>query len=447
MSFLNSLRKAFGLTPETDDVIADDIDATPSTSSAPTEDSAQEGTPRHINDGEVPTVSAEMKGKIFEHVVAVFNQSLPDFLSKSVDPAAQRRLLVESLDRSTTEYLNGLMAEAERYAEARLKNAVENSRRESERLTAQMQALEQQRNTLREQQLSADRRRRATDDKLTLLEQRLADVEAEREQYELENKSLLNKLKVAEIQPGVVDDLTKELESLRKQVAEGGKSETVVDNTLLDAAKAETEAVKAELAEKSRLLDETTDALEILQKNNAELKAANERYLAEEENLRTSMEMSQTMYNDMQQKFVTEREQREAMQNDIAEAQKILAQVGQLQQQFAQVEDIIRKRDERIERLKSTNKKLKDEVANLKEQLSMTPSTGLFGISNEAYPNEDAVVPEMAALEDDFVCPEWFVSTPAPNQPSLRVEDPSFGYSEPPRKPRQPDNEAQLSLF
>ena len=49
-------------------------------------------------------------------------------------------------------------------------------------------------------------------DRVTDLEAQVERLEAEREQYELENKSLLNKLKVADIQPGVVDEMSKEIE-------------------------------------------------------------------------------------------------------------------------------------------------------------------------------------------------------------------------------------------
>ena len=54
----------------------------------------------------------------------------------------------------------------------------------------------------------------------------------------------------------------------------------------------------------------------------------------------------------------------------------------------------------------------------------------------------------MTAIEEDFECPDWFVSEPAPGEVShLRASDIDFGYQEPPKKPRKPENDAQLSLF
>ncbi len=52
----------------------------------------------------------------------------------------------------------------------------------------------------------------------------------------------------------------------------------------------------------------------------------------------------------------------------------------------------------------------------------------------------------MATLEDDFECPDWFVSQPAPGEGSLRTSEEPFGYTPPARK-HTPENDAQLSLF
>ena len=67
----------------------------------------------------------------------------------------------------------------------------------------------------------------------------------------------------------------------------------------------------------------------------------------------------------------------------------------------------------------------------------------------EAHADEEIkkVASEIAAIEDDFECPDWFVAEPGPNTASLRTDDSEFGYTEPPRKPHKPDSDAQLSLF
>lgn len=420
MSFFSAIKNAFGFGPdndfEYDADTCDDADAPEAPTVANDTSEAVEGLT------EVPTlpeIDTAMKARIFEGVVAVFNSNLPDFLAKSVDPEAQSRLLAETLDKDIDNYLSGLMLVAEQYAEAKLKGATENALRESERLRSDMQQIEQQRTSLREQQLSADRRRRALADRVNDLEAQLASVEAEREQFELENRSLLNKLKVADIQPGVVEEMSREIERL-KALAEGKEQPAAAADTAeLEAARAEAQKLSGELAD-----------------------------------IRTQQEMSQAMYNDMQNQYAAEREARIAAEKSLDEARKIIESVAEIQSQMEQVEEVIRKRDQRIEKLKTNNKKLREQLAAADNALKAARAMrddGLFALA-DAERQSDApgsiTAEHMTAIEDEFECPDWFVSQPAPGEVSpLLQPDSEFGYQEPPKKPKRPENDAQLSLF
>ncbi len=423
MSFASAFKRIFGL--DSDDY-SENIDTTAEDADVQVHTGADSGSDEP-DDTPVPTVSAEMKAKIYEGAVALFNQALPDFLSRSVDPAAQQRLLAESIDKSVDQYLDSLMQQAEQDAEAKLRASVEASKRDAEQLRAEMQQLEQQRTSIREQQLSADRRRRAMADRVTDLEGQVERLEAEREQFELENKSLLNKLKVADIQPGVVDEMSKEIEELKQRLAQG--------ESATDTAAAE---------EYERRIAEAAQAAE-------KEKAALQQTI---DDLKQQAELSQGMYNDLQQQLSAEREAHKTDSDELAQARKLLEEVNEMQAQFAQVETIIRKRDERIEKLKASNKRLRDEVTAVKEQLAAVEGPNLFGYAEasaqaEAHADEEIkkVASEIAAIEDDFECPDWFVAEPGPNTASLRTDDSEFGYTEPPRKPHKPDSDAQLSLF
>ena len=318
-----------------------------------------------------------------------------------------------------------------------------------------MENLEQQRSALREQQLSADRRRRALADRVTDLEAQLAKSDAEREQFELENRSLLNKLKVADIQPSVVEEMSKEIESLRKQLREGTTPDAVPASELQvkldEALKARDEAVQ-------KLADVQVEADGMIAKARAEAAgaaAACEKAERAFEDCRTQQQMQQQMYNDLQSQLAAERETVRKLQQEKAEAVKIADSVVELQAQMTQVEEIIRKRDERIARLKAANKQLKDRIAELEEvaKRAVERDDGLFNLPPEPSDADkknkqilDAEV--LSAMEDDFECPDWFVSEPAPGETSpLLASDSEFGYQEPPKKPKKPENDAQLSLF
>lgn len=409
MSIFSKLGRALGF--ETSDDFLDEVieseSASPAAEALPSP--APEGTSELVT---LPVIDPEMKGRIFDGVIAIFNAALPDFLARSVDPAAQRRLMVAALDKSADEYLSSLMLEAERYAENKLKVAVDASHREAERLKAEMQQLEQQRTSLRESQLSADRRRRALADRVSDLEQKLATAEADREQFQLENKSLINKLKVADIQPGVVDDMAKEIEALRAAAKEGGA--IMPDPAVAEALEAKTKEAEA-----------LTQAV-------ADLKEQQERSMA--------------MYNDLQEKLTAEREARAAAEKQLDEANKMLDEFAQMQTQLEQIEDLINKRDQRIEKLKASNKNLKHELDTLKSQ-HVNPAQETIKFEEEPAEIEPEKASEMAALEDDFETPDWFVADPGPGPMPLHTDDPEFGYREPPQKPRRPENDAQLSLF
>jgi len=433
MSFFDAFKRALGFGPDPDlisdsdtvddpDVVAESADASEPRKEA--EDSSAD-TPA------APSVDPDIKARIFDGAVAVFNEALPSFLRDTVDAGAQSKKLAEALDKGLDEYLTNLMSVAEQYAEARLKGAADTARRDAEKLRADMQLIEQQRVSLREQQLSADRRRRALSDRVTDLEQQLANAEAEREQYELENRSLLNKLRVADVTGATVAEgavpavATAELKEARTALAEAKSAAEQAEATAGEFRRnAEESMRRAEAAEK-----ELADAL-------------------------TREEMNLAMYNDLQNTLVGEKAERRRLEESLAEAKTIVDSVAQLQLQMGQVEELIRKRDERIEKLKSTNKRLREQLAEKEKALEAVhrADRGLFNIDAEA---DEAVVrhtavksEDLGQIEDEFECPDWFVSEPPPGEVSpLLQSDVEFGYQEPPRKPRKPENDAQLSLF
>ncbi len=436
---------------------------------------------------EAPAIDPKMTEQIFQGVLEVFNSALPDFLARSVDLEAQKQLLLESLDASLKQYLNDLMVSAERYAESRLRNESEMSRREAERLRTEMQQLEQQRTSLREQQLSADRRRRALADRVNDLEGKLEAADAEREQLQLENKSMLNKLKVADVQPGVVEEMSRCIDDLRAQLAaKEGNAPTTVGSASESSNSITESTAAAEAAAENKQLQEALAATQAdLEKSRAELAELQQR-IADNQ---TQAEMVQTMYNDLHNQYVNERQARESIENELtdsrnafarleqelsdgkaacvsleqeltdsrsackdlekelAEASGLLEQVNEMQEQFGKVEAAIHKRDERIEKLKATNKRLREELASARNQLSAADEVNLFAIAETEATAKSEAPKDLPPLEDDFEVPEWFVSEPGPDAPSLQTSSEPFGYSQPVKKPRKPDSDAQMTLF
>ncbi|MDE6276866.1 MAG: hypothetical protein K2M06_02040 [Muribaculaceae bacterium] len=456
MSFLKSLKSAFGFGPDPtvddeDKLLADDSF---SAKAVPGAVEAANAEPEPAP--EAPVLDPRAVRGIFTSVVSVFNESLPQFVSASIDTKAQEEFLYKTLDQSLKDYLTRLVQDARVYAEGAVRHENHETLAELARLRQEKESLEHQRSSIKEQQLSADRRRRAMADRVQDLEQQLAALEADREQFELENKSLLNKIKLSEIQPAVVEELSAEVERLRAQLAAAGSAPG-------DAAATPAPDPAAEAA-----LESANEKIAALEKDLA----------AREEAPRTATEM----YNSLQHELVEERRKaadasagiaadldaanagirnlrKELEEKDaqLDEAARLLKGMEQLNAQMLQVETAITKRDERIKALQQKNRDLRSRLDKAEKRLSgaLTPSLP-FGDSGLADPHEDYNSDNMIAtspirpedLDDGFREVDWLTGTP-PKGTIVRSEltDEEFGYQEPPRKPKPKDHDSQLSLF
>lgn len=148
---------------------------------------------------------------IFTRVVEIFNQSLPDFLKKSVDPVRQRQVLFDALDTQIKEYFEHYERNVERRVQSRFQTDRYKLQEQIDTLRDKAKATEEENSNARNLQLSAERQKRALSERVHDLEKQLATLEAENEQYILENKSMANKLRVASITEDGGDDMRRQL--------------------------------------------------------------------------------------------------------------------------------------------------------------------------------------------------------------------------------------------
>lgn len=247
MSIISRLSSAFGFSSDPDDdIIADD----------PMSETATED--RY--NGIAPTENIEDAAavdRIFEHVVRVFNQNLPEFLRNSVDEKAQRQNLYAMLDADVKAYLVRLRETVEHENRQRWdkeKLALQANLREFEQRTREF---DEQRRDITQKHLAADRQRRSLADKISTLENRNAQLEAEIEQVQLENKSLVNKVKVMQVYEKEVDELRTALQSANDGIA---VAEIPTTSQIADYEK-RVEELQHELQLRQTLLDEQSDAL------------------------------------------------------------------------------------------------------------------------------------------------------------------------------------------
>lgn len=362
------------------------------------------------------TGSEDMRYDIFEHVVEVFNKALPDFLARSVDPEAERKLLFDSLDQGLKDYIGRLAVDSDRRCEERWNDEQIQLRVEMDKLRQKGEQMEAERTSLKERQLSAERQKRALSNRLKDLEMQVERLEAEREQFDLENKSLLNKLKVMAVQNPETADVLRD-------------TGFTVEN-----------------------VDELQRKLKETEKENATLREQLEQ-AAERQTL------SDSMSADLRKRLA-------AANKDVEDLQAITEQVAIVQQAIEERDQTITSQREKIGRLKARVEELEKPAPAPIRASVMAEEAPAQSPAKEATPKsrkyarrrEEEIIIAPKITDDDLLDVEtgfadhnWFgVEEPEPEAPasvSKTNDSDDFGYRAPEPKPKPYDDGMQMSLF
>lgn len=455
MSFFSKVLNTLGFGSETDEY--DDKASNEVTDDSAPADAAEPA--------DVPEADQLMVRSIFNKVMDIVNSSLPDFLAKSVDPERQKQYMFDALDESMKSYILSLDRAARQRCEALWQQERLNLQSEMDKLKTQARQLEDKRSELKERQLSADRQKRALSERVHDLEAQVLKLEAEKEQYELENKGLINKAKVAAV-------LEKELEELRSAGHNPAPAPAVPDPELTARIETLTAEVDALKAEKQHLLDaceaaQTKDKMEDsmveeMRRITAESKARVRELESELESLHKEYGLVSARLDDANARIqeVTAKDS----ENEVTHAQ--LEEINAQVERFAEVKD---KLDHRIAQLKenlqkvqneneslretiksnlfqhaATEKQLREELDALRVRLAAKPEAA--SVARPVKTRKRAVADaDTSDVEDVITNTDFLTSAPDPGRFPGK-EDNEFGYTAPPRKPR-PDNKAQMSLF
>ena len=413
----------------------------------------------------------KMKHEIFAQVVSIFNESLPQFLKSSVDEAAQKKYLYDALDVSVRSFIENIEVETRKSCEVRWHNERLSLATEIDGLKKVNKELELTKEESKKQQLSADRQKRALMTRVHDLEMQVSSFEAEKEQYELENRSLVNKLKAS----NVVD---RDFEELR---AENTKLQEELNNSKLQIAKLTSN-------------ENYTSPHQVLS-NNEELAAQNEALTKQIEQLRVKEEMSDAIINELNEKASTSLRQLEELQaeretlkssledaicqlqsksTELSESKHELEILDQIQDEVLKFESIKSEKDSKINELEQEILHLNSQIKTLEEESESLKSTIEQNLYNQAI-SEDLLKKEInqlkelqknvapkkskrkaitsnvkiSAIDESIIDADWLISTP-PEGTVTRPVSPTtgedFGYQAPPKK-TTPENEAQMSLW
>ena len=262
MPFFDKIRQALGFSDGEDDIddaiIRDDTPSgmyrhiRPNAATAQDTSRAEDTKPAAATEQTSPATAADEADRaaaIFDRVLEVFNQSLPDFLKQSVDPEAQRKYLYKSLDDGLKAYIANLKDQAAREAEARWRKDNDALQTSVKNLEQRAREIEDKRTEISQKQMSSDRQRRALSERVHDLESTVARLEAEKEQFELERQSMVNKLKVAAVYEKENTELHEQIEQMvakrSNAVTEAAADSAVIEDLNAQVAEAQKQADEA----------------------------------------------------------------------------------------------------------------------------------------------------------------------------------------------------------
>lgn len=367
--------------------------------------------------------------EIFDSVIKIFNESLPDFIKTSLDIEAQRQYIYNSLSNGMKDYIDKTVVDARKRGELKWKDEKNKLQAEISQLKIQNKNVDEQRSEWQKQQLSAERQKRAMSERLHDLEKQVATLEAEKEQYDLENKSLLNKLKVSSVIDGDMEimrqqiaDLQSQLKVAKEQVAESDLqiSLDVANNTIVEKDK-EIAALKDQLLliQETELEKESHVDNQIVDELNAkieELTAQNKTLDEAIQQLKTKEAVADTMINDLnskasdaihkleekekelsamlnnndnssaevdalREKLTLANEELQSVREELSEAKSSMQVLEEIQEQISLFEDVKKKKDIRINELQEEIKKHKKTIADLEKESVLLKKT----IENNLY--------------------------------------------------------------
>lgn len=371
---------------------------------------------------------------IFDSLLEVFNEAQPDFIRKCLDMDAQRRYLYNCVDASFRDYILRIKDSARDEACRERDNEHRRMTEEIDNLRGQVKDNGKTTDDLKAVRASADRQKRTFNERIRDLERQLAAAMAEKEQYDLEVKSLMNKLKVQQVQQSEVQ----ELDELRTRLADANKQITAMNaanamrETSEAASRREIESLRAKVKELTSQLDEARE------EGGASKDSATEsdilllnRRLAEAE---AAMKASE-------QRLVDAESKARNLQARLDEAEAALKDIS-----AGNTDDMATASDITGFGMPSVERHDMEHAENQSAEPVSQPS--------ETAPRKrrgrpKKTMPRISAIDESMDSTEWLVATP-PAGVAVKVappSDPAFGYQEPPRKPQPPENDAQMLLF
>ena len=295
----------------------------------------------------VAEVEEKLPDGVFDGIITIINGNLPEFVRDCIDIEKERKAVYVAMGPQFRDYVRNLRRSS--LDEARQQWVDERTRLTSKISQTELRAEEavKKANEIKDRLMSEERQRRAIVERAHDLEARIADLEAQHEQDQLQNKGLLNKVKVMQLK---ADEAQKDAEEItrlsalvneqRRQLMEANDAEV-----RMAELSTENENLRADIEELKQKAD--TTAIEDEYKSKMEVTNA----LINQ--LRTAATQKEQDVMALTEKFRLANEEIENLQNELAEAHKDLEIAAEVQETIEQFEEYKIKKAAEVENLKA----------------------------------------------------------------------------------------------
>lgn len=457
MSIISSIKKAIGFPEEYDeemDLSEEPSYNRPTISISKTDEPIETSTSGEdtTNNTEFDVASANsddligFSKNIFDELIQMFNSIQPDFVKQCLNTEQQRIYIVNHLSDS----IKQRMAELQKNAHSKAMQIWESDKQrlshDIERIKSEYQSLKLQREEFKNAQLSASRQKRALTERVHDLESQVSALEAEKEQFQLETRSMQNKLRLANLRGGTTDSSEND-SALNNLISEN------------DSLKSQIESLNNKITDYTSEIEQLKQQLESVPANqNNDINEAQQAAIAE-------IESQLLKFEEIKQKKdrrISELTQKNAQLSD--DAANLLLKLTQAQQEIQKKESEHKKALEKATSSSgSANAEIKELRAEIQRltQIINAANADASSISDIA-PGVQAIKPQPAkeepkietapkqikisAIDDLLDSTDWFTAPePVPLAKDPEVDE-DFGYKEPTKKTSH-DDDKQLSLF
>lgn len=343
----------------------------------------------------------EIPEGVFDGLIDIINANLSPMVLQCLDVEAEKKYLYQALGPRFSEFVKNTREHSIAAARDEWDREKAEMKRKIDDFKGRCATAENDMNEMKALKMSDERQRLALKERIRKLEEQLETIEAEKEQRIIENKSLLNKLKVLQVRNGsteeddkLVLELSEKIETLEKELA--AKVAEVESVSAQKEAEYKEQLDKAEtVAEKLRAEIVTLKEIQSIPEVNEEVEAEREALRTENLSLKTASDALKAEKDELDAKL-------KSAEIEIAEFNENMNMLDAIQEELNKVEDFKKRKDEEVETLKKAITEKDKTIADLSDKFKDEESEKCAAIEAEKNGEIATLKKRIATLESDL---------------------------------------------